>query len=226
MRALHHPGMRADQVGAWRDGYGLAWERADAHGVIGLFTEDATYRPHPLRPCMPGHDGIRGVLGAGGTRPGQRPGPVRRADRRVGAPSSSSRSARQPPQGDAHGHARRWPSPARGRRGAGLPSKGECAVPGRAPASHERGTAMGGDGGGRRSTAVAWRETAPGGLPLTDQAEEEHQLQRQAGDCPDSTSHRRAGRLVCAQRPPTEFQDRTLRPCTAGTCCTSDEERR
>jgi hypothetical protein len=154
MRALHNPGTRADQVGAWRDGYRLAWERADAHGVIGLFTEDATCRPHPLRPCMPGHDGIRGVLGAGGHRPGQRPGPVRRAIVELAHPSSSSRSARQPPQGDAHGHARHWPSPARGRRGADLPSKGECAVPGRAPASHERGT-----GDGRRW----WKTTLDGG---------------------------------------------------------------
>jgi ketosteroid isomerase-like protein len=46
------------RVGAWLEGYRRAWEEADTPAVLGLFTEDATYRSHPLRPVYAGHDGI------------------------------------------------------------------------------------------------------------------------------------------------------------------------
>jgi ketosteroid isomerase-like protein len=50
--------MDHDQAGAWLDGYRRAWERADTPAVLGLFTPDATYRSHPLRPADTGHDGV------------------------------------------------------------------------------------------------------------------------------------------------------------------------
>ena len=45
-------------VDAWLDGYRRAWEQADPPTVPGLFTTDASYRSHPLRPAHTGHDGV------------------------------------------------------------------------------------------------------------------------------------------------------------------------
>jgi hypothetical protein len=45
-------------VDAWLDGYRRAWEQADPPAVLGLFTADASYRSHPLRPAHRGHDGV------------------------------------------------------------------------------------------------------------------------------------------------------------------------
>jgi len=42
----------------WLAAYRKAWEEADTPAVLGLFSEDATYRSHPLRPVHAGHDGI------------------------------------------------------------------------------------------------------------------------------------------------------------------------
>ena len=42
----------------WLAAYRRAWEEADTPAVVGLFTEDAGYRSHPLRPVNAGHDGI------------------------------------------------------------------------------------------------------------------------------------------------------------------------
>jgi hypothetical protein len=50
--------MDRGRVGAWLQGYRRAWEQADAPAVLALFTSDATYRSHPLRPVHAGHDGI------------------------------------------------------------------------------------------------------------------------------------------------------------------------
>jgi uncharacterized protein (TIGR02246 family) len=50
--------MDRERVGAWLDTYRRAWEEADTPAVLGLFTPDATYRSHPLRPPHAGHDGI------------------------------------------------------------------------------------------------------------------------------------------------------------------------
>jgi ketosteroid isomerase-like protein len=50
--------MDRERVDAWLEGYRRAWEEADTPAVLGLFTEDATYRSHPLRPVHAGHDGI------------------------------------------------------------------------------------------------------------------------------------------------------------------------
>jgi ketosteroid isomerase-like protein len=50
--------MDHDRVGAWIEGYRQAWEQADTPAVLALFTEDAAYRSHPLRPPHRGHDGI------------------------------------------------------------------------------------------------------------------------------------------------------------------------
>jgi ketosteroid isomerase-like protein len=50
--------MDRERAHAWLDGYRRAWEEADTPAVVGLFTSDATYRSHPLRPAHAGHDGI------------------------------------------------------------------------------------------------------------------------------------------------------------------------
>jgi hypothetical protein len=50
--------MDRERVDAWLDGYRRAWEQADTPAVLGLFTADATYRSHPLRPA---HTGRRGI---------------------------------------------------------------------------------------------------------------------------------------------------------------------
>jgi SnoaL-like domain len=50
--------MDRERVDAWLEGYRRAWEEADPPAVLGLFTEDASYRAHPLNPAHAGHDGI------------------------------------------------------------------------------------------------------------------------------------------------------------------------
>lgn len=50
--------MDRQRVGSWLEGYRRAWERADTPSVVGLFTPDASYRSHPLRPARTGHDGV------------------------------------------------------------------------------------------------------------------------------------------------------------------------
>ena len=50
--------MDRERAGVWLAAYQRAWEEADTPAVLGLFTADATYRSHPLRPAHAGHDGI------------------------------------------------------------------------------------------------------------------------------------------------------------------------
>jgi hypothetical protein len=55
--------MDRQRVDAWLDGYRRAWEQADSPAVLGLFTTDASYRSHPLRPAHIGHDGVAAYWG-------------------------------------------------------------------------------------------------------------------------------------------------------------------
>ena len=50
--------MDRERADAWLEGYRQAWEQADTPAVLELFTEDASYRSHPLRPPNTGHDGV------------------------------------------------------------------------------------------------------------------------------------------------------------------------
>jgi ketosteroid isomerase-like protein len=50
--------MDTGRLDDWLAAYRRAWEEADTPAVLGLFSEDATYRSHPLRPVHAGHDGI------------------------------------------------------------------------------------------------------------------------------------------------------------------------
>jgi hypothetical protein len=50
--------MDRGRLRAWLAAYRRAWEAADTPAVLGLFTADATYRSHPLRPVHASHDGI------------------------------------------------------------------------------------------------------------------------------------------------------------------------
>jgi ketosteroid isomerase-like protein len=50
--------MDAERVDAWLAAYRRAWEEADTPAVVGLFTSDARYHSHPLRPVHAGHDGV------------------------------------------------------------------------------------------------------------------------------------------------------------------------
>jgi hypothetical protein len=50
--------MDRQRVDAWLEGYRRAWEQGDTPAVLGLFTTDASYRSHPLRPAHTGHDGV------------------------------------------------------------------------------------------------------------------------------------------------------------------------
>jgi ketosteroid isomerase-like protein len=50
--------MDHDRVAAWLNGYRRAWEQADIPAVLALFSPEASYRSHPLRPPHAGHDGI------------------------------------------------------------------------------------------------------------------------------------------------------------------------
>lgn len=45
-------------VQAWVDAYGRAWRDKDADAVVGLFTEDASYRSSPFRDPSVGSTGI------------------------------------------------------------------------------------------------------------------------------------------------------------------------
>jgi hypothetical protein len=50
--------MERDEAVAWLAAYRRAWELADPPAVVALFTVDARYRSHPLRPAHAGHDGV------------------------------------------------------------------------------------------------------------------------------------------------------------------------
>ena len=50
--------MDRERVDAWLEAYRQAWEEADAHAIPGMFTQEATYRAHPLGIPHTGHDGI------------------------------------------------------------------------------------------------------------------------------------------------------------------------
>jgi ketosteroid isomerase-like protein len=50
--------MERERVGDWIEAYRRAWEQADTPAAVALFTTDASYRSHPLRPAHAGHDGI------------------------------------------------------------------------------------------------------------------------------------------------------------------------
>jgi predicted SnoaL-like aldol condensation-catalyzing enzyme len=50
--------MERELVDDWIEGYRRAWEQADTPAAVALFTADASYRSHPLRPAHAGHDGI------------------------------------------------------------------------------------------------------------------------------------------------------------------------
>jgi predicted SnoaL-like aldol condensation-catalyzing enzyme len=50
--------MDRERVDAWIEGYRRAWEQADTPAAVALFSGDASYRSHPLRPAHAGHDGI------------------------------------------------------------------------------------------------------------------------------------------------------------------------
>lgn len=43
----------------WIEAYTRSWVDADSDSAAALFTEDASYRSHPLREPEVGHDGIR-----------------------------------------------------------------------------------------------------------------------------------------------------------------------
>ena len=50
--------MDEGQAREWLDRYGVAWERKDPKSVVGLFTEDATYRETPFDEVMQGRNAI------------------------------------------------------------------------------------------------------------------------------------------------------------------------
>jgi predicted SnoaL-like aldol condensation-catalyzing enzyme len=50
--------MERELVDHWIEGDRQAWEQADTPAAVALFTGDASYRSHPLRPAHAGHDGI------------------------------------------------------------------------------------------------------------------------------------------------------------------------
>jgi ketosteroid isomerase-like protein len=50
--------MERERVDAWIEAYRRAWEQADTPAAVALFTPDASYRSHPLRPTHAGSDGI------------------------------------------------------------------------------------------------------------------------------------------------------------------------
>jgi ketosteroid isomerase-like protein len=50
--------MDRERVDDWVEAYRRAWEQADTPAAVALFTTDASYRSHPLRPAHAGHDGI------------------------------------------------------------------------------------------------------------------------------------------------------------------------
>jgi predicted SnoaL-like aldol condensation-catalyzing enzyme len=50
--------MERERVEDWIEAYRRAWEQADTPAAVALFTTDAGYRSHPLRPAHAGRDGI------------------------------------------------------------------------------------------------------------------------------------------------------------------------
>ena len=50
--------MDRERVDAWLEAYRQAWEEADARAIPGMFTQEATYRAHPLGIAHSGHDGV------------------------------------------------------------------------------------------------------------------------------------------------------------------------
>ena len=50
--------MDRERVDAWVAEYRRAWEQADARAIPGMFTQEATYRAHPLATAHTGHDAI------------------------------------------------------------------------------------------------------------------------------------------------------------------------
>jgi ketosteroid isomerase-like protein len=50
--------MERERVGAWLEAYRRAWEEADARAIPGMFTQEASYRAHPLGTAYTGHDAI------------------------------------------------------------------------------------------------------------------------------------------------------------------------
>ena len=55
----HGPGgVTTEQLGAWLETYGKAWETRDADLAVSLFTVDATYQEDPYKAPFQGHAGI------------------------------------------------------------------------------------------------------------------------------------------------------------------------
>jgi SnoaL-like domain len=50
--------MDRERVEAWLGAYRRAWEEADTRAIPGMFTQEASYRAHPLGMAHTGHDGI------------------------------------------------------------------------------------------------------------------------------------------------------------------------
>jgi hypothetical protein len=50
--------MDRERVDAWLEAYRRAWEEADTRAIPGMFTQEASYRAHPLGMAHTGHDGI------------------------------------------------------------------------------------------------------------------------------------------------------------------------
>jgi hypothetical protein len=50
--------MERERAHAWLEAYRQAWEEADARAIPGMFTQEASYRAHPLGIAHTGHDAI------------------------------------------------------------------------------------------------------------------------------------------------------------------------
>jgi len=59
----HHAGMRRDELQAWLESYGLAWESHDADGFVALFSDEASYLENPFDDPLVGSDAIRSYFG-------------------------------------------------------------------------------------------------------------------------------------------------------------------
>jgi hypothetical protein len=57
-RVVQSRAVERERVDAWLEGYRRAWVQTDTPAALELFTADAGYRSHPLRPTHAGHDGI------------------------------------------------------------------------------------------------------------------------------------------------------------------------
>lgn len=51
--------MTAESLATWLDAYGRAWVDRDPDQVVGLFTDNASYRETTWEPAAVGHDEIR-----------------------------------------------------------------------------------------------------------------------------------------------------------------------